>query len=197
MDRMRSVEIQARSTDEAVRLALEQLGCTRDQVEIQVLAETEDDIYGEGEVLVRVSTRKGAAPPPRGERPSAPLPPPGDRQPSHSGPFPSQQQQRGGRPGYQQRDNRGQRPGGYQQRRPQPAYQQPPRPPVPPRQPSQATDQQTQELETLAKAVTRELLTQMAINADVIAVDNPSVMPVSAKIRQRSLWTSWAVIWAC
>jgi spoIIIJ-associated protein len=181
MDRMRSVEIQARSTDEAVRLALEQLGCTRDQVEIQVLAETEDDIYGEGEVLVRVSTRKGAAPPPRGERPSAPLPPPGDRQPSHSGPFPSQQQQRGGRPGYQQRDNRGQRPGGYQQRRPQPAYQQPPRPPVPPRQPSQATDQQTQELETLAKAVTRELLTQMAINADVIAVDNPSVMPVSAE----------------
>ena len=182
MDRMRSVEIQARSTDEAVRLALEQLGCTRDQVEVQVLAETEDDMYGEGEVLVRVSTHKGVAPPPRGERPSAPQPPPGDRQPSHSGPFPSQQQQqRGGRPGdFRPRDNRAQRPGGYQQRRPQPAYAQPVRPPVPPRQPSQATDQQTQELEALAKAVTRELLGQMAINADVIAVDNPSVMPVSS-----------------
>ena len=33
MDRMRSVEIQARSAEEAIRLALEQLGCTRDQVE--------------------------------------------------------------------------------------------------------------------------------------------------------------------
>lgn len=67
MDRMRSVEIQARSAEEAIRLALEQLGCTREQVDVQVLAETEDDIYGEGEVLVRVAMR-GTTAQPRGDR---------------------------------------------------------------------------------------------------------------------------------
>lgn len=59
MDRSRAVEIQARSRDEAVRLALEQLGVTRDKVDVQILAETEDDIYGEGEVLVRVELKPG------------------------------------------------------------------------------------------------------------------------------------------
>src|SRR5262245_25113004 len=79
---MRQVDIQARSVDEAVRLALEQMGRTRDQVEVQVLsgAETgsEDD-----EVLVRVTAREqltgarereiraareSGAPPPSAER---------------------------------------------------------------------------------------------------------------------------------
>ena len=177
MDRMRghSVEIQARSTEEAVRLALEQLGVTRDQVEVQVLAETEDDIYGEGEVLVRVSTRQGAAPPaaPRGDR---------------SGPRPAQ-----GQGNYQRlpgrdarpRDNRAPRGGGYAQRdsrRESGSYPAPPRPhmPIPPRPPSQATDEQTMKREAIAKEVTRDLLRRMAVNADVVAVDNPSVMPVSA-----------------
>lgn len=171
MDRMRSVEIQARSTEEAVRLALEQLGCARDQVDVQVLAETEDDIYGEGEVLVRVSTRKGVAPPPRGERPSAPR---GDRQPNYSGP------PRGRSGGGRGRDNRGQR-GGYPPRRSPQPYATPTRAqPLPPRQPSQATDEQTQAYEALGKEVTRELLAQMGVNADVMAVDNPSVMPIAA-----------------
>jgi len=67
MDRMRSVEIQARSADEAIRLALEQLGTTRDKVDVQILAETEDDIYGEGEVLVHVEL-KGNVALPRGDR---------------------------------------------------------------------------------------------------------------------------------
>lgn len=35
MDRLRSVDIQARSADEAIRLALEQLGTTRDKVDVQ------------------------------------------------------------------------------------------------------------------------------------------------------------------
>lgn len=67
MDRLRSVDIQARSADEAIRLALEQLGTTRDKVDVQILAETEDDIYGEGEVLVHVEL-KGSIAQSRGDR---------------------------------------------------------------------------------------------------------------------------------
>lgn len=54
---MRQVEIQARSVDEAVRLALEQLGRTREQVDVQVVsgAETGSD---DDEVLVRVTARE-------------------------------------------------------------------------------------------------------------------------------------------
>lgn len=48
---MRQVDIQARSVDEAVRLALEQLGRTRDQVRVEVLATDP----GGDEVLVRVT----------------------------------------------------------------------------------------------------------------------------------------------
>ncbi|MDI3339606.1 MAG: RNA-binding cell elongation regulator Jag/EloR [Sphaerobacter sp.] len=55
---MRSVEIQARSVDEAVRLALEQLGRTRDQVQVEVLMDTSDD--EDGEALVRVTAQDSA-----------------------------------------------------------------------------------------------------------------------------------------
>lgn len=70
MERMRSVEIQARSVDEAVRLALEELGLTKDQVQIEVLMDTSEDEGGEA--LVRV-TPKGArqAGRARGPRPAA------------------------------------------------------------------------------------------------------------------------------
>lgn len=54
---MRSVEIQARSVDEAVRLALEQLGCSEEDVDVEVLVDA--DPANEGEALVRVSA-KGA-----------------------------------------------------------------------------------------------------------------------------------------
>lgn len=187
MERMRSVEIQARSVDEAVRLALEQLGVSRDQVEVQVLAETEDDIYGEGEALVRVSTRRGVAPPPRGERGVAqPRPeraggqqgyqragqrPPGNGRPRDSRP------PRAWNQGQPQGQRRGGQAWSQQQRygSPQTARQ-----PVAPRQPSQATDEQTRALEDLGKEVVRELLAHMRVNADVMAVDNPSVMPLGA-----------------
>ena len=60
MDRRRkdSVEIQAISVDEAVRLALEQLGRTRDEVDIEILAEPSatGDLEAE-EALVRVTVR--------------------------------------------------------------------------------------------------------------------------------------------
>jgi spoIIIJ-associated protein len=184
---MRSVEIQARSAEEAVRLALEQLGCTRDQVEVQVLAETEDDIYGEGEVLVRVSTRRGVPAPARGDRPRPPQgqhPNQSQGQPPHSG------QPRDSRGYARPRDSRPPRayaqpgPGGQRGPRDRRGQQWAPpttRPqPVPARQPSQATDEQTQRYEALAKDIVRELLSYMAVNADVIAVDNPSVMPLAA-----------------
>src|SRR3954469_17617688 len=65
--RMTSVEIQAYSVDEAVRLALEQLGLGESQVDIEILSDAGPD---EGdEALVRV-TAKGMAsqPVPRGGR---------------------------------------------------------------------------------------------------------------------------------
>lgn len=55
---MRQVDIQARSVEEAVRLALEQLGRSRSEVKIEVLA---TDPGGE-EVLVRVSTQDSSGP---------------------------------------------------------------------------------------------------------------------------------------
>jgi spoIIIJ-associated protein len=65
---MRSVEIQARSVDEAVRLALEQLGQTPDNVNVEVLEEA--DPATDGEALVRVSLKhsgpmRNFSPPPK------------------------------------------------------------------------------------------------------------------------------------
>ncbi|CAN5695977.1 KH domain-containing protein [soil metagenome] len=117
MDRRASVDIQARSRDEALRLALEQLGARAEDVTVEVLAEIENDFYGDGEVLLRVS-RKGA----RGQvqQPEAPAP----RQ--------------------------------------------------------TVADDLLEEYEQLAKDIVVELLDMMAVEADVMAVDNPSVMPVGA-----------------
>ena len=177
MDRMRSVEIQARSRDEAVRLALEQMGVTRDQVEVEVLAVSEDDIYGEGEVLVRVTLRGGVQLP-RGDR----------SQPRGSQTQPAGQRgpQRGGRPSHDARPRDSRPPRSYSQgggRRPGGGYQgtyAPPRSqPTRPRQPSQASDEQAIAAEQLAKEVVRELLARLQVHADVLAVDNPSVMPLS------------------
>jgi spoIIIJ-associated protein len=49
-----------------------------------------------------------------------------------------------------------------------------------PRQPSQAADEATQAAEALAKDVVRELLSLMDVRADVMAVDNPSAMPIGS-----------------
>ena len=120
MDRRASVDIQARSRDEALRLALEQLGARAEDVTVEVLAEIENDFYGDGEVLLRVS-RKGA----RG-RTAAP------------------------------------------QQQPEPASRQ------------SVADDVLEEFEQLAKEIVVDLLAKMAVEADVMAVDNPSVMPVGA-----------------
>lgn len=63
MSQTRSVEIAARSVDEAIRLALEQLGRSRDEVQVEILADTSDQ--SDGEALVRVTPRgAGVAAPP-------------------------------------------------------------------------------------------------------------------------------------
>ncbi len=58
---MHSVEIQARSVDEAVRLALEQLGRTEDEVDVEVLVDADPD--NDGEALVRVTAHGQASQP--------------------------------------------------------------------------------------------------------------------------------------
>jgi spoIIIJ-associated protein len=58
---MHSVEIQARSVDEAVRLALEQLGRSEDEVDVEVLVDADPD--NDGEALVRVTAKGHASQP--------------------------------------------------------------------------------------------------------------------------------------
>ncbi|HET9017810.1 MAG TPA: RNA-binding cell elongation regulator Jag/EloR [Thermomicrobiaceae bacterium] len=85
---MRSVEIQARSVDEAVRLALEQLGRTEDQVSVEVLMDTSED--EDGEALVRVTVKGAPAPsrPANGAAVPAARPQPRPSAPAgHRGPF--------------------------------------------------------------------------------------------------------------
>ena len=157
MDRLSSVEIQARSAEEATRLALEQLGVTEDQVQVEVLARTEPDMYGEGEVLIRATVKGRAAQPARGAREQRSRP-------------------REDRP----QDGRRQRQGrGGQQSAPRANYSRPSTPPQP-RQPSASTDDETIALEAATKEIVRELLSLMDVPADVMAVDNPSVMELSA-----------------
>ncbi len=144
MEPRKSVEIQARTREEATELALEQLGVTADEVDVQVLAEHHDDFYGDGEVLIRVSLkRKGGNAPVSGNR-RDPEPAPPRHEPRHQAATASH---------------------------PTPA-------PRPVRQ--YVPDDVIIEYETQAKDIVRELLERLNIEADVVAVDNPSVMPVGA-----------------
>src|SRR3954452_3293504 len=76
--RMTSVEIQAYSVEEAVRLALEQLGLAESAVDIEVLSDAGPD--EDAEALVRV-TAKGMAsqPTPSAPQPASARRPPGPR----------------------------------------------------------------------------------------------------------------------
>jgi spoIIIJ-associated protein len=151
MDRSHSVEIQARSAEEATRLALEQLGVSEDKVDVEILARTEPDMYGEGEVLIRATIRGRAAPQAQRGR------------------------QREGRP----QDGRRQRSGQGRSRPPRSTdFARPSAPPAP-RTPSAATDEETIALENASKEVVRTLLSLMDVPADVMAVDNPSSMELS------------------
>ncbi len=164
MDRLHVVEIQARSAEEATRLALEQLGVKEDQVDVEILARTEPDMYGEGEVLIRATVRGRAPQPARGSREQR-----GRPRDSRS----SDGAQRGNASrGRQPRDGRASAQATYS--RTPPAAPQP-------RRPSAATDEETVALEDLTKGIVRELLSLMDVHADVMAVDNPSVMEISSE----------------
>ncbi|MCC6313161.1 MAG: protein jag [Thermomicrobiales bacterium] len=143
--RMNSVEIQAVSVEEAVRLALEQLGRGHDEVDIEILSDAGPD---EGdEALVRVTAKGMASQPTPRARPAAGRAPgrrppgvrrvPGDR-PSSRGAPPRADRERGADARVDEADER------------------------------------------IAKEIVRDLLTHMGIEADVVAVDNPSAMPLDA-----------------
>jgi spoIIIJ-associated protein len=154
--RMTSVEIQAYSVDEAVRLALEQLELSHADVDIEILSDAGPD--DGDEALVRV-TAKGMAsqPVPRRESRGAPPSRPAGGQPRRQ-------------PGLRRV------PGDRPSSRGAPARPDAPRP-VP--RPVDST-RVAEEDEQIAKEIVRELLDNMNVAADVVAVDNPSVMPLDA-----------------
>ena len=67
-NRMTSVEIQAYSVEEAIRLALEQLALPQEAVDIEVLSDAGPD--EDAEALVRVTAKGMASQPTPSERPS-------------------------------------------------------------------------------------------------------------------------------
>ncbi|CAN5532646.1 KH domain-containing protein [soil metagenome] len=142
--RMTNVEIQAVSVEEAIRLALEQLGLNRDQVDIEILSEagSEED----EEALVRV-TAKGMASQPVPSKPQAVNRPK------------SQRRVPGDRPSQRGSDHR------------------PERVAAPPR--TYDPDRVDKEGEAAAKEIVRTLLGHMGIEAEIVATDNPSTMPLS------------------
>jgi spoIIIJ-associated protein len=149
-DRMTSVEIQAYSVEEALRLALEQLDLREDQVDIEVLSDAGPD--EDAEALVRV-TAKGMASQPvpsgrgieRERRQPGPRRAPGDR-PSSRGVPP---QQRGEHH------------------------------PAPRRATVVNPDRVDSNDEAVVKEIVRDLLTRMGFEADIYATDNPSTVPLS------------------
>lgn len=158
-----SVEIAAYSVDEAIRLALEELQLGVEGVDIDILSDAGPD--EDAEALVRVTAKGHASQPTQ----SAPKPANG---------FPGQ---RPGRDG--QRSDRGPRPRGDSRDRSRLSGRR-----GPGDRPSQrGTPPQTANIERVdaadeqvAKDVVRELLGHMGIQAEVMAVDNPSTVPLSA-----------------
>lgn len=155
MAKRTSVEIQAVSVDEAVRLALDELSLSRDEVDIEVLSE--EGPAEDAEALVRV-TAKGQAsqPEPRASREGR------SSRPRRRG--------RGGN-GNGSKDWLGGRtsPGDRPSRRGTP-------PPVNGAPRERVDAEQEQE----AKQIVSELLSRMGVDAEVVAVDNPSSVPLSA-----------------
>ena len=156
---MTSVEIQAYSVDEAVRLALEQLELGEADVDIEILSDAGPD---EGdEALVRV-TAKGMAsqPVPRSARAA----PPGGQRTGGRGPVAGRERRQPGT-----RRVPGDRPS--QRGTPPPERTRAPRV-----ERVHDVDRVDEAEERIAKDIVRELLAHMGIEADVVAVDNPSTM---------------------
>lgn len=144
-NRMTSVEIQAYSVEEAIRLALEQLGLAQDAVDIEVLSDAGPD--EDAEALVRVTAKGMASQPvqsPQGRparREPGPRRVPGDRPSSRGVPPRAELRERVERV-------------------------------IDPDRVDSAD-------EAAAKEVALELLGHMGIQANVVAIDNPSVMPIN------------------
>jgi spoIIIJ-associated protein len=153
MPQRTSVEIQAYSVDEAVRLALEELGLTRDDVEIEILSDEGPD--EDAEALVRVTARGQASQP----VPGSAGPPARDA---------AGRTRRRGRGGDGASGWLGGRtsPGDRPSRRGTP----PPEAAV--------IERVDAEHERVAKDIVRELLMHMGVDAEVVAVDNPSSVPL-------------------
>lgn len=159
MAKRTSVEIQAVSVDDAVRLALEQLELTEADVDIEILSEEGPD--EDAEALVRV-TAKGMA--------SQPIP--GQKAEATEGTRRNRNRRRG-RGGKDEGNDRdwlsGRTPGDRPSRRGRP-----------PSVSGGNVERADAEDEAAAKAVLVELLQQMNIDAEVAAVDNPSSVPLDS-----------------
>lgn len=156
MTKRTSVEIQAVSVEDAVRLALEQLELTEADVDIEILSEEGPD--DDAEALVRV-TAKGMA--------SQPIP--GQKAQEEGRASRNRRRGRGGRGEGGDRDWLGGRtPGDRPSRRGKP-----------PADNGVPRDRVDAEQEAIAKEILTSLLDLMKIDADVMAVDNPSAVPLS------------------
>ncbi len=158
MQQRTSVEIQAYSVEEATRLALEELGLTHDDVDIEILSDAGPD--EDAEALVRV-TAKGMA--------SQPVP--RAQQASSAG----EQRDRQSRPRNRGRNGNGGGNqdwlGGRSSERDRPS-----RRGAPPRK--HAADRVDSEDEIVARDVVKDLLGRMGVEAEAMAVDNPSSVPL-------------------
>lgn len=146
MHRRTSVEIQAVSVDEAVRLALEQLELTRDDVDIEVLSE--EGPADDAEALVRVTAKGQASQPEETTR-------------------------RADRPRRRGRGGEGKNVdwlAGRTSPQDRPSRRGTPPPEAAPRDRVDAAQEQ------IAKDLTTGLLERMGIAADVVAIDNPSTV---------------------
>ena len=167
MQQRTSVEIQAYSVDEAVRLALEELGLTKDQVDIEILSDAGPD--EDAEALVRVTAQGMASQPVPGAAGSTDR----ARDPGHAHGGESRSE-RGGR---SRRRGRGGENADWRAGRTGPGDR-PSQRGTPPRR--AAADRADAADEVIAKEVTAELLHHMGVTADVMAVDNPSSVPPDA-----------------
>jgi spoIIIJ-associated protein len=159
-----SVEIAAYSVEEAIRLALEELQLGMSDVDIDILSDAGPD--EDAEALVRV-TAKGHA--------SQPIPGAAKAASGQQGQRPPRDGNRGPR-----RNDRGDRdrdrsrlsgrrgPGDRPSQRG-----------VPPQVAN--VDRVDAEQEQIAKDILKQLLTRMGISAEVVAVDNPSTVPLGAE----------------
>lgn len=143
-ERLTSVEIQAVTVDDAIRLALEQLGLNESQVDIEILVDAGQE--EDEEALVRVTARGMAS------------------QPAVTTSTPHQQRRSPG-----PRRAPGDRPS---QRAAEPREEKPFHRVIDPNRVDSAE-------ELVVTTIVRELLEQMRIDGEVMAVDNPSAMASS------------------